>query len=100
MIGEPCEKIMYLVDEEMFKCDCCGLCCRNLSLSDLYSDLDRGDGTCVHYNENTHLCNIYPKRPDKCNIDKMYEECFQKLMSREVYYELNYQVCRKLKETE
>ncbi len=28
----------------MFKCDCCGECCRNLDKSDLYKELNRGDG--------------------------------------------------------
>ena len=43
----------------MFKCDCCGCCCRNLQLSDLYSELDRGDGTCKYLVGN--LCSIYEK---------------------------------------
>ena len=28
----------------MFQCDQCGACCRHLGWSDLYRELDRGDG--------------------------------------------------------
>ena len=30
----------------MFHCDKCGICCRSLRRSPLYSGLDRGDGVC------------------------------------------------------
>ncbi len=36
----------------MFSCDCCGCCCRNLKKSELYAQLDRGDGTCIYLKEN------------------------------------------------
>ena len=42
----------------------------NLDKSDLYSDLNRGDGICKYFDEQTHLCSIYDERPEKCNIDK------------------------------
>ena len=84
----------------MFKCDCCGLCCMNLKMSKLYSDLDRGDGICRFFNMKTRLCTIYERRPDKCNIDKMYEMYYSKKISKEKYYQLNYAACRKLKEGE
>ena len=51
-----------------FPCDRCGLCCRNLSLSSLYSDLDDGHGVCRYFNAKTNKCNIYERRPLKCNI--------------------------------
>lgn len=81
----------------MFKCNCCGLCCMNIGISELYSDLDRGDGICRYYNNSDKLCSIYPDRPDKCNIDKMYELVFRYIMNKDEYYELNYEVCKKLK---
>ena len=28
----------------MFECDSCGLCCMNIYKSEIYSELDRGDG--------------------------------------------------------
>lgn len=82
----------------MFECDKCGNCCRNLKMSELYSDLDRGDGVCKYLVGN--LCSIYEKRPLKCNIDKSYDEFFSKTMSREEFYEENYRVCEKLKRRE
>lgn len=81
----------------MFQCDCCGMCCMNLSKSSIYSDLDRGDGICKYFNLDTKLCNIYENRPIKCNIDKTYELCFKESMSRNEFYNLNYEACNKLK---
>lgn len=84
----------------MFKCDCCGLCCMYVSNSHLYRDLDRGDGICRFFNCNTKLCNIYSDRPDKCNVDKMYQLYFKKIMTEEEYYQLNYSACEKFKSIE
>jgi len=79
----------------MFECDKCGNCCRNLKMSELYNDLDRGDGICRYLVGN--LCSIYDNRPLKCNIDKSYDEFFSETMSREKFYEENYKICEKLK---
>lgn len=84
----------------MFKCDCCGSCCMSVGTSELYSDLDRGDGVCRYFNSDTKLCTIYQNRPDRCNVDKMYKLFFSKSMSIDEYYELNYQACNKLKRRE
>lgn len=81
----------------MFKCDCCGLCCCNLDKSDIYQDLDRGDGICKFFDENTRLCKIYINRPLKCRVDEMYEDYFKEEMSLEEFYKLNYEACEKLK---
>lgn len=81
----------------MFKCDCCGLCCMNLKMSELYNDLDRGDGICKYFDKILKLCSIYNDRPDKCNVDKMYEEFYKDKIRIEEYYELNYVVCKNLK---
>ena len=86
-----------MIGEIMFNCKKCGQCCSNLDKSPLYSDLDRGDGVCIHYDENTHLCKIYEERPLKCNVDKMYEAVFNKIMTKEEYYKQNYVACKSLK---
>ncbi len=52
----------------MFKCEKCGACCRNLNMASIYSDLDRGDGTCKDLKGN--LCEIYRSRPLKWRIDE------------------------------
>jgi Fe-S-cluster containining protein len=82
---------------KMFKCDCCGLCCMNLKMSELYSDLDRGDGICRYFDNIPKLCSVYNDRPDKCNVDKMYEKFYKDKMTIEEYYELNYVVCNNFK---
>lgn len=79
----------------MYSCDCCGECCRNLDKSDIYSSLDRGDGTCKYLSGN--LCSIYDDRPLLCRIDESYEAFFSSTFSKEEYYELNYKECKKLK---
>lgn len=82
----------------MFNCDCCGCCCRNVFKSEIYADLDRGDGVCKYLVGN--LCSIYDKRPLFCRIDECYELFFKNHMSLEEYYKLNSDVCKKLKELE
>lgn len=79
----------------MFKCDCCGCCCRNIYKSELYSDLDRGDGTCKYLTGN--LCSIYDNRPLLCRVDECYELFFKDTMKLDEYYRLNMKECRKLK---
>ena len=79
----------------MFKCDKCGSCCRNLNLSNLYSELDRGDGVCKFLDGN--LCLIYDERPLLCRIDESYDAFFSKEMSRDEYYRINKIMCDELK---
>lgn len=86
--------------EDLFQCDCCGLCCMQVSRSLLYADLDRGDGICRFFDCNTKLCRIYECRPIKCNIEKSYHLYFIGKMSKQDYYNYNYEACRKLKQSE
>ena len=79
-----------------FECDQCGECCRNLHMSDIYADLDSGDGTCKYLNGN--LCSIYENRPLKCRIEDSYHAFFENEMSMEDYYKINYEMCKILKE--
>ena len=81
----------------MFICERCGICCRNLSKSELYSDLDSGNGICKYFDTITNLCSIYENRPIKCNVDKLYKLYFQDKMSIDDYYQLNYKACNQLK---
>ena len=82
----------------MFKCDMCGECCRNLDKSDLYRELDRGDGVCKYLEGN--LCGIYGSRPLICRVDEAYDAFFSGVMTKHEYYRLNYQACDKLKNRE
>ena len=78
-----------------FMCDQCGECCRNLKLSNIYADLDRGDGTCKYLVDN--LCSIYSDRPIECRIDECYDLYFCEEMTKEEYYAANYKMCKELK---
>lgn len=82
----------------MFNCDKCGICCKCITLSDIYSHLDRGDGVCKYFNDDTNLCSIYPNRPDICNVDKVYEKYYSELLPREDFYRLNKECCLELRE--
>lgn len=78
----------------MFKCNKCGLCCRNLNKSNIYDFLNRGDGVCKYLKEN--ICSIYENRPIVCRVDDCYEIFFKKIYSRDEYYKLNYEGCMQL----
>ncbi len=80
-----------------FNCDRCGMCCRNLNMSELYSDLDRGDGTCKYLVGN--LCSIYDDRPLKCRIEDSYYAFFSDEMTKDEFYRQNYEMCKKLRNT-
>lgn len=82
----------------MFQCDQCGCCCRNLNKSELYSNLDRGDGVCKYSSGNE--CSIYNERPLLCRVDECYKLFFSQYMSLEEYYQLNKDICKKLKKSE
>lgn len=79
----------------MFFCEKCGECCKHLDRSDLYKDLDRGDGVCKYLKQN--ICSIYNKRPIICRVDESYYSFFKGQISLEDYYKLNYDACNKLK---
>lgn len=81
----------------MFRCDKCGICCESLEGLDLYSDLDRGDGTCKYFKEDSRTCKIYDSRPIKCDVDRFYLEYLIGKMSIGEYYNKNYEQCNFLK---
>lgn len=80
---------------KMFKCDKCGECCRNLQKSDIYHELDRGDGVCYYLKGNE--CTIYNNRPLICRIDDYYNTYLKDVMSIDDYYDINYKSCKALK---
>ena len=80
-----------------FFCDQCGLCCRNIRGIEELKDFDKGNGVCKYLDENTNLCTIYENRPLICRVDEMYDRFFKKFYTKEQYYELNYNACKKLK---
>lgn len=76
---------------EKFFCAQCGECCRHIDLVPQLTDFDRGDGVCIHLDGN--LCNIYESRPIICRVDEMYDRIYSKLYSRDVFYQLNLDIC-------
>ena len=80
----------------IFVCDRCGICCKHIEQISQLKKFDSGNGQCIHLT-NKNLCAIYSKRPDICNVDKMYEIHFKGLMSKEEYISLNIKACNELK---
>ena len=78
----------------IFECKQCGNCCRHLDRSELYKDLDRGDGVCRYLKDN--LCSIYEDRPLLCRIEESYNEVFSEVYTKEEYYRLNEEDCRNI----
>lgn len=82
----------------MFPCTQCGECCRRVHLSDLTQYLDRGDGTCRHFEPATHACLIYESRPAVCRVDAGYGGDLAQALSRDEYYRLNATFCNEWQE--
>ncbi|HRO78699.1 MAG TPA: YkgJ family cysteine cluster protein [Acinetobacter towneri] len=82
-----------------FPCTQCGACCRHVDLSELTNYLDRGDGICLHYDLDTHLCTIYEHRPEVCRVDTFYEQYLKKQFTWEKFVELNLIACKQLNES-
>ena len=80
----------------MFYCDKCGECCRHLPDLREFNELNRGDGVCKYLYNN--LCSIYETRPLLCRVDDSYESIFKSYMTKEVYYNYNREICKRLKE--
>lgn len=83
----------------MFNCDCCGICCRNVGKEPSMREYDRGDGVCKHLNKE-NKCNIYEQRPLICNVQKVYERFFKDKMSIDVFFKMNENACKQLKQME
>ena len=79
-----------------FFCDKCGSCCKVLKFIPELSEYDRGDGICKYLKDN--LCTIYTNRPEICNVEKTYKR-FSDKYSKEEYYKLVAEYCKKLKES-
>ncbi len=79
----------------MFECSKCGLCCRMVNKSEIYAELDRGDGVCRYLKDN--LCSIYESRPLICRVDESYDAFFKDIYTRKEFYEMNYKACEFIK---
>lgn len=79
----------------MFMCNQCGECCRHLDQSEIYAELNRGDGVCRYLRGN--ICSIYMDRPLLCRVDECYKIYFKNQYNYEEYKKLNYEACNLLK---
>ncbi|MEI7333079.1 YkgJ family cysteine cluster protein [Pectobacterium versatile] len=87
---------MTYCNENAFPCSQCGLCCQRVNLAQETRYLDRGDGTCRHYDAASKKCRIYHQRPDICRVDLQYQLNYIHLYSWEEFVALNLSVCRQL----
>ena len=76
-----------------FPCTRCGLCCQHLHLSDETHFLDRGDGTCRHFDDDSRGCAIYAERPDICRVDLQYTLRYNRIYAWDEYVAANLAVC-------
>lgn len=76
-----------------FKCSGCGECCRHIS--DVLPEFDTGDGVCCHLNGDGK-CDIYETRPLLCRVEDFWTKCLRGKISKEDWYEANYQGCKAL----
>ena len=65
-----------------FKCDQCGICCRNIGEIEELSNFHNGDGICKYLLPN-NLCSIYSERPIWCNVDLYYDQFLTTKMTRD-----------------
>lgn len=72
--------------------NCNAPCCRHV-----IKGLDRGDGTCKYFDEESCKCSIYSTRFHICNTDWMYENVYKEIMSRSEYDQLNEDACNAIK---
>lgn len=76
-----------------FPCVGCGRCCQFVDLAEETRELDRGDGTCRHFDHDSLRCSIYEARPAICRTDVQYALRYSKLMSWESFVEVNLHAC-------
>ena len=81
------------MDMNPFPCTRWGQCCQHVHLSEETRFLDRGDGTCRHYESETRGCAIYAERPDICRVDRQYALRYFKLYTWDEYVAANVVVC-------
>ena len=80
---------------EPFPCTACGLCCKKVHLSEQTSWLNRGDGVCRYFDEQTNLCTIYEQRPLVCRVEEYYLQHLTQHYSWQEFVRINLEVCQR-----
>ncbi len=80
----------------MFLCEKCGMCCR--MVGEVYGmyEMALPNGICKYLNCETNLCKIYNSRPIFCRVEEYYNKYLKGQMSKEYFYTINKEECRKL----
>ncbi|OOR90844.1 zinc/iron-chelating domain-containing protein [Moraxella caviae] len=81
-----------------FPCNACGQCCRLVSKSAQTAHLDRGDGVCRHFDDDTNLCLIYHQRPLECRVKDYYITHLRDEIDWETFVQINLSVCQTLQD--
>lgn len=81
-----------------FPCNACGECCRRVDKSEYTRFLDRGDGTCRHFNEDSKLCQIYHSRPLVCRVEDYYRKHLREKYEWQDFIQINIAICKSLQE--
>ncbi|MBR1728262.1 MAG: YkgJ family cysteine cluster protein [Selenomonadaceae bacterium] len=82
----------------MFPCEKCGCCCRKVGEVFFAKYLALSDGSCKHLDQNSNLCKIYDQRPIFCRVDEFYDQKYSSEMSREEFYKINKELCKKFQD--
>lgn len=81
-----------------FPCNQCGLCCRNVGMSEVTAYLDAGNGVCRHFDDTTHLCTIYHVRPLICRVEDYYHANLSHQITWADFVVINEEICKNLQE--
>ena len=84
------------MNKTQFPCNTCGHCGRSVHLSAETNFLNRGDGICQFFDENTHLCKIYNNRPIVCRVEDYYDAYLTNFYTWDVFINMNIEICHKL----
>ena len=87
---------MMTIITKPFPCTACGKCCRNVGKSEQTAFLDRGDGVCYHFNEQTNLCSIYENRPLVCRVEEYYKTYLSDIYEWDEFVKINLEICEKV----
>ncbi|WP_342322956.1 YkgJ family cysteine cluster protein [Kosakonia sp. BYX6] len=79
-----------------FPCTACGKCCRRVNASPETAFLDRGDGACRHFDDDSHLCRIYEQRPLVCRVEEYYRQNLAAIIPWDEFVRINLAICEKL----
>ncbi|WP_416192418.1 YkgJ family cysteine cluster protein [Neisseria sp. CCUG12390] len=79
-----------------FSCNACGECCRRVNQSEQTAFLDRGDGICQYFDEQSKLCTIYETRPLICRVEDFYVKYLSEKIAWQDFIKINESICREL----